>query len=66
MTPERVIDDGWVGVDNGRIVTEIGEGRAPERGLSLDGDLLIPGLVELHTDHLEPHMSNRVPRSSGT
>ena len=27
----------------------------PERGEDLDGDLLLPGLVELHTDHLETH-----------
>jgi alpha-D-ribose 1-methylphosphonate 5-triphosphate diphosphatase len=43
---------------NGRIV-EIGEGDAPERGKDLAGDLLLPGLVELHTDHLEAHYMPR-------
>ena len=36
--------------------------RAPERGEDLAGDLLLPGLVELHTDHLEAHY---VPRPEG-
>ncbi|HLW90872.1 MAG TPA: alpha-D-ribose 1-methylphosphonate 5-triphosphate diphosphatase [Roseiarcus sp.] len=54
---DRVID-GWVAIDGGRIA-EIGEGRAPERGLDLGGDYLIPGLIELHTDHLEAHASPR-------
>jgi len=49
---------GWLAVQDGRIV-EIGEGKAPERGTDMGGDMLIPGLVELHTDHLEAHM---VPR----
>jgi alpha-D-ribose 1-methylphosphonate 5-triphosphate diphosphatase len=51
---DRVIGCGWVAVMDGRIV-EIGEGGAPERGKDLAGDLLLPGLVELHTDHLEAH-----------
>jgi len=55
---DRVIEHGWVAVTNGAIA-EIGEGRAPERGISLDGDLLTPGLVELHTDHLEAHYMPR-------
>jgi len=49
---------GWVTVEDGRIV-ELGEGRPPERGSDLDEDYLIPGLIELHTDHLESHY---VPR----
>ncbi|RVU17457.1 alpha-D-ribose 1-methylphosphonate 5-triphosphate diphosphatase [Methylobacterium oryzihabitans] len=57
VLPDRV-QHGWIAVTDGRIA-EIGEGRAPERGLDLAGDTLIPGLVELHTDHLESHY---VPR----
>jgi alpha-D-ribose 1-methylphosphonate 5-triphosphate diphosphatase len=48
--------DGSVRVDGG-VITDIG---APSRtGLDLDGDYLIPGLVELHTDHLETHYAPR-------
>src|SRR6201986_762348 len=55
---ERVIEAGWVAAENGRIV-EIAEGRAPNHAEDLGGDLLLPGLVELHTDHLEAHYSPR-------
>ena len=57
VLPDRV-QHGWLAVADGRIA-EIGEGRAPERGLDLGGDHLIPGLVELHTDHLESHYAPR-------
>ncbi|MET7242317.1 alpha-D-ribose 1-methylphosphonate 5-triphosphate diphosphatase [Methylobacterium sp. EM32] len=57
VLPDRV-QRGWLAIVDGRIA-EIGEGRAPERGLDLDGDHLIPGLVELHTDHLESHYAPR-------
>jgi len=40
---------------NGRIA-EISEG-STKVGEDFDGDYLIPGLVELHTDHLEAHYS---------
>lgn len=47
---------GSVRVDGG-IITAIG---APTRsGIDLDGDYLIPGLIELHTDHLETHYAPR-------
>ena len=49
---------GWVAIAASNIV-EVGEGRAPERGLDFAGDLLIPGLIELHTDHLESHLKPR-------
>jgi alpha-D-ribose 1-methylphosphonate 5-triphosphate diphosphatase len=55
---DRVIEVGWVAATDGLIV-EIGEGRAPDHAEDLEGDLLLPGLVELHTDHLEAHY---VPR----
>src|SRR5215217_874757 len=48
--------EGSVRVDGG-IITDVG---APSRsGVDLDGDYLIPGLVELHTDHLETHYAPR-------
>ncbi len=48
--------EGSLRVDGG-VITDIG---APSRtGLDLDGDYLIPGLVELHTDHLETHYAPR-------
>ncbi len=55
---DQVIERGWVAVSSGRIL-EIGEGRGPEAGVDFDGDLLVPGLVELHTDHLEAHCTPR-------
>jgi alpha-D-ribose 1-methylphosphonate 5-triphosphate diphosphatase len=57
VTPERQFP-GWVAIAEGKI-EEIGEGIAPERGYNFDGDLLIPGLVELHTDNLESHLKPR-------
>jgi alpha-D-ribose 1-methylphosphonate 5-triphosphate diphosphatase len=50
--------DGWVAI-SGQHIVEVGEGRAPDRGIDLAGDLLAPGLVELHTDHLESHLKPR-------
>ncbi len=49
---------GYVAIQEGRIL-EVGQGRAPERGVDLGGDLLIPGLVEIHTDNLEAHFMPR-------
>ena len=55
---DRVIERGYAAV-SGDAIAEIGEGRAPARGLDFGGDLLLPGLVELHTDHLEAHYMPR-------
>jgi alpha-D-ribose 1-methylphosphonate 5-triphosphate diphosphatase len=55
---DRVIDNGWLAMD-GSTIAEVGEGKPPERGEDLQGDLLMPGLVELHTDHLEAHYAPR-------
>jgi alpha-D-ribose 1-methylphosphonate 5-triphosphate diphosphatase len=55
---ERVVDHGWVEIVDGR-VAEIGEGDAPSGHEDAHGDLIMPGLIELHTDHLEAHY---VPR----
>ena len=55
---DRVIEHGWIAFADGK-VAEVGEGDA--RGIREDagGDLVMPGLIELHTDHLEAHY---VPR----
>jgi alpha-D-ribose 1-methylphosphonate 5-triphosphate diphosphatase len=55
---DSIIERGYVAVAGG-LIAEIGEGKAPERGFDLKGDLLLPGLVELHTDHLEAHVTPR-------
>src|ERR1700749_1675774 len=55
---DRVIEHGWVAIAGGRIA-EIAEGKAPSGSEDARGDLLMPGLIELHTDHLEAHY---VPR----
>lgn len=54
----RVIERGWVAIADGRIA-EFGDGDAPGRAEDAAGDLILPGLIELHTDHLEAHY---VPR----
>lgn len=55
---DRVLEKAWVAASGGKIV-EFGEGDAPGRGEDMQGDLVMPGLIELHTDHLEAHY---VPR----
>ncbi|MBO0752490.1 MAG: alpha-D-ribose 1-methylphosphonate 5-triphosphate diphosphatase, partial [Bradyrhizobiaceae bacterium] len=55
---DRVVENGWVACVDGRIA-EIGDGGAPESSQDLGGHLLTPGLVELHTDHLESHYMPR-------
>lgn len=40
-------------------IAAIGQGGVGASGLDLDGDWLLPGLVELHTDHLESHYAPR-------
>src|ERR1700760_4131782 len=55
---DRVIEHGWVAFADGK-VAEIGEGKAPAGSEDAGGDLVMPGLIELHTDHLEAHY---VPR----
>jgi alpha-D-ribose 1-methylphosphonate 5-triphosphate diphosphatase len=50
--------DGTVVVRDGRIV-DVSEGRSHAAGVDLEGDYLVPGLVELHTDNMEKHFSPR-------
>lgn len=58
VLPDRVVEGGWVAVADG-VIAEVGEGRAPAGSFDLAGDHVIPGLVELHTDHLESHFAPR-------
>src|SRR6201981_452766 len=55
---DRVIERGWIAFVDGRIAG-FGEGSAPAGSEDAGGDLVMPGLIELHTDHLEAHY---VPR----
>ena len=55
---DRVIERGWVAMSGG-LIAEFGEGDAPKGAEDAAGDLIMPGLIELHTDHLEMHY---VPR----
>jgi alpha-D-ribose 1-methylphosphonate 5-triphosphate diphosphatase len=58
VLPDRLLR-GHV-VCRGGDIAEIGEGRTQVPGaVDLDGDYLLPGLVELHTDNLERHVAPR-------
>ncbi len=57
VTADRVFT-GSLRVEDGRI-QEIRENGSAGAGVDFQGDYLLPGLVELHTDHLESHY---VPR----
>ncbi len=55
------VDDrfrGHIVVENG-FISEVGHGPGPEQGIDLGGDFLLPGLIEIHTDHLEAHVMPR-------
>ncbi|ONH30976.1 alpha-D-ribose 1-methylphosphonate 5-triphosphate diphosphatase [Pseudofrankia asymbiotica] len=56
VLPEEVLH-GSVVIREG-LIAEISSGQA-DAGEDLDGDYLLPGAVELHTDHLEYHFSPR-------
>jgi alpha-D-ribose 1-methylphosphonate 5-triphosphate diphosphatase len=55
---DRVIERGWIAFADG-CIAEVGEGGAPSGHEDAAGDLILPGLIELHTDHLE---AQYVPR----
>ncbi|MBA1273349.1 alpha-D-ribose 1-methylphosphonate 5-triphosphate diphosphatase [Stutzerimonas azotifigens] len=58
VTADRVFD-GCLVVRDG-VIAAIDEGRSGlPQALDLGGDYLLPGLVELHTDNLEKHMTPR-------
>ena len=52
------IIDGYIVVEGGTIAA-IDTGPVPSSSINLDGDMLLAGLVELHTDHLENHLMPR-------
>jgi alpha-D-ribose 1-methylphosphonate 5-triphosphate diphosphatase len=58
VTADDVFQGHVVLGENGDII-EVGKGKAPERGVDLRGDYLLPGLIEIHTDNLEAHF---IPR----
>lgn len=53
---DRIVSGSLVFKDG--VISEIAEGNSAS-GVDMDGDYIIPGLVELHTDHLESHYSPR-------
>lgn len=55
--PDRMIT-GTLHIENGTI-SDVSERATASGALDFDGDLLIPGLIELHTDHLESHLRPR-------
>ncbi|MCB1489972.1 MAG: alpha-D-ribose 1-methylphosphonate 5-triphosphate diphosphatase [Bauldia sp.] len=57
VLPEAV-HDGDVVLRDG-LIAEIEDAGTGEVGVDLEGDWLLPGLVELHTDHLEGHFAPR-------
>ena len=52
---DQVVDGHLVLRDG--LIAEVAEG--PATGDDFDGDFLLPGLIELHTDHLESHYKPR-------
>jgi alpha-D-ribose 1-methylphosphonate 5-triphosphate diphosphatase len=54
---DEEVEDGSVLIRDG-LIADIGSG-ASATGVDLGGDHLLPGLVELHTDHLERHFTPR-------
>jgi alpha-D-ribose 1-methylphosphonate 5-triphosphate diphosphatase len=55
---EDAVALGSLTIQGGRIA-EVSIGPARASGLDCEGDLLLPGLVELHTDHLERELRPR-------
>ncbi len=62
VTPTQLLENGFVRIDNDKI-TEIGEnltGYQPDdQLLDADGQLLIPGLIDIHTDSIDTEISPR-------
>lgn len=47
VTPDRIIDPGWVGIEGGRI-SGVGSGPPPPGAADLAGAWLLPGFIDLH------------------
>lgn len=58
VTPDAVVR-GLVRVRDGSILDVVEDRTVPPGAIDLDGDYLMPGFVELHTDNLERHFSPR-------
>jgi len=58
VTSDAVIDGGLI-VDGGMIQDILPKKQRPTGAIDLDGDYLMPGLVELHTDNLERQFAPR-------
>ncbi len=59
VTGGELLPRGSVCVRDGRIAAVDEGGAAPAGALDLEGDYLVPGLVELHTDNFERHLMPR-------
>ena len=57
VTPEEVLPGGLVLREG--VIAEITDGATSTAAVDCEGDYLIPGLIELHTDHLEAHFKPR-------
>ncbi|TCK28966.1 alpha-D-ribose 1-methylphosphonate 5-triphosphate diphosphatase [Ancylobacter aquaticus] len=55
---DEVVIEGHLVVRDG-LITEIGTGAAPRGAQDMGGDYVLPGFVELHTDHVESHLYPR-------
>ena len=58
VLPNEVIH-GAIRVQDGQIAAIDAGGSVPQGGIDCEGDLLMPGLIELHTDNLERHIEPR-------
>lgn len=58
VLPDAVID-GTLALDGAQIAAVDDSPAAPPDAVDCDGDYLLPGLVELHTDNVEKHFQPR-------
>lgn len=61
VLPDRILDDALVVVEDGLIteVSEVRSGTVPAEAVDLRGALLLPGLVDTHSDGLEKELRPR-------